>query len=61
MTIFERTGRMPVDKFMPPIAGALRWADKLRQRIIAPVHSFKALDHPCVTYIFLYIFNLYYF
>lgn len=39
------TGRMPVAKNMPPVAGALQWTAQLRQRITLPVHSFKALDH----------------
>lgn len=39
-------GDMPVDKHMPPVAGALRWSYMLRQRLTAPIKSFKALDHP---------------
>ncbi|XP_075210990.1 dynein heavy chain at 93AB [Lycorma delicatula] len=48
MEVFRTTERMPVDRFVPPVAGALRWTEKLRQRIVAPVRSFKALDHPIV-------------
>ncbi|XP_052121253.1 dynein beta chain, ciliary-like isoform X2 [Frankliniella occidentalis] len=39
-------GYMPVDTHMPPVAGALRWCNMVRQRLVAPMQSFKALDHP---------------
>ena len=39
-------GCMPVDTHMPPVAGALRWSHMLRQRLTAPIKSFKVLDHP---------------
>ncbi|XP_034234645.1 dynein beta chain, ciliary [Thrips palmi] len=39
-------GHMPVDEHMPPVAGALRWSYMLRQRLTAPIKSFKKLDHP---------------
>ncbi|KAG8321110.1 hypothetical protein J6590_052486 [Homalodisca vitripennis] len=45
MEEFMTTGRMPVAKNMPPVAGALQWTAQLRQRITLPVHSFKSLDH----------------
>jgi hypothetical protein len=41
-------GWMPVDKNMPAVAGALRWACRLRQRVAVPVRSFKMLQHPSV-------------
>ena len=39
-------GRMPVDKHMPRVSGALRWTNMLRQRLTASLKSFTALDHP---------------
>ncbi|XP_054276549.1 dynein beta chain, ciliary [Macrosteles quadrilineatus] len=48
MEEFMTTGRMPVAKNMPPVAGALQWTAQLRQRITLPIHSFKSLDHVIV-------------
>lgn len=45
MEEFTTTGRMPVAKNMPPVAGALRWVNQLRQRTTQPICSFKSLDH----------------
>nr|CAD7441493.1 unnamed protein product [Timema bartmani] len=46
ITTLEKYGWMPVDKNLPTVAGALRWAYQLRQRITIPVTSFRALQHP---------------
>lgn len=37
MANLTKHGWMPVDKNMPPVAGALRWAYQLRQRVTIPV------------------------
>ncbi|KAF5277248.1 hypothetical protein FQR65_LT00356 [Abscondita terminalis] len=39
-------GHFDLDKYMPPIAGSLRWTHNLRERILAPIQNFKALQHP---------------
>ncbi|GFG28503.1 hypothetical protein Cfor_03628 [Coptotermes formosanus] len=49
MANLAKHGWMPVDKNMPPVAGALRWAYQLRQRVAIPVRSFKTLQHPIVN------------
>lgn len=45
MCLAER-GCAPINKNMPPVAGALKWATELRERISLPMTNFKALDHP---------------
>ncbi|XP_031336595.1 dynein beta chain, ciliary isoform X1 [Photinus pyralis] len=42
----EKNGHFRLDKYMPPVAGSLRWTHNLRERISAPILSFKALQHP---------------
>nr|CAD7405000.1 unnamed protein product [Timema poppensis] len=49
ITTLAKYGWMPVDKNLPTVAGALRWAYQLRQRITIPVTSFRALQHPVVS------------
>ncbi|XP_068084396.1 dynein beta chain, ciliary [Anabrus simplex] len=49
MQTFAETGSMPVDRNMPPVAGALRWVDMLRNRMARPINLFKALKHPIVS------------
>nr|CAD7570912.1 unnamed protein product [Timema californicum] len=49
ITTLGKYGWMPVDKNLPTVAGALRWAYQLRQRITIPVTSFRALQHPVVS------------
>nr|CAD7428767.1 unnamed protein product [Timema monikensis] len=49
ITTLGKYGWMPVDKNLPTVAGALRWAYQLRQRITIPVTSFRALQHPIVS------------
>ncbi|XP_066292954.1 dynein beta chain, ciliary-like [Branchiostoma lanceolatum] len=41
-------GTPPVHKNMPPIAGALKWTQELRDRITQPMGSLKNLNHPCM-------------
>ncbi|XP_048221904.1 LOW QUALITY PROTEIN: dynein axonemal heavy chain 9 [Perognathus longimembris pacificus] len=41
-------GFSPVHKNMPPMAGGLRWAQELKQRIQGPFGNFKGLIHPCM-------------
>ncbi|XP_046391607.1 dynein beta chain, ciliary-like [Ischnura elegans] len=45
---YRLTGEMPIDINMPPVAGHLLWAHKLRQRIEQPFEAFKELEHPVV-------------
>ncbi|EPQ13414.1 Dynein heavy chain 9, axonemal [Myotis brandtii] len=41
-------GFSPVHKNMPSMAGGLRWAQELRQRIQGPFANFGRLTHPCM-------------
>eukprot|EP00058_Branchiostoma_floridae_P013849 XP_002599337.1 hypothetical protein BRAFLDRAFT_275161 [Branchiostoma floridae] len=41
-------GTPPVHKNMPPIAGALKWTQELRDRITQPMGNLKNLNHPCM-------------
>ncbi|XP_041076181.1 dynein heavy chain 17, axonemal-like [Polyodon spathula] len=41
-------GVPPICKNMPHVAGQLKWAQELRDRIQAPMKSFRAIDHPCM-------------
>lgn len=43
-------GIPPIAKNMPHVAGQLKWAQEMRDRIQVPVKSFKAFHHP---YVFL--------
>ncbi|XP_015211854.2 dynein axonemal heavy chain 17 [Lepisosteus oculatus] len=38
----------PINKNLPHIAGQLKWAQELRDRIQTPMKSFKAINHPCM-------------
>ncbi|XP_071656205.1 dynein axonemal heavy chain 9-like, partial [Patagioenas fasciata] len=38
----------PVHKNMPPVAGALRWAQELRARIQVPFDHFRHIPHLCL-------------
>ncbi|XP_021937393.1 dynein beta chain, ciliary isoform X2 [Zootermopsis nevadensis] len=49
MATLAEHGWMHVDKNMPPVAGALRWAYQLHQRVTIPVMNFKTLQHMIVT------------
>lgn len=39
-------GVPPICKNMPHVAGQLKWAQELRDRIQAPMKSFRSIDHP---------------
>nr|XP_003818154.3 dynein axonemal heavy chain 9 isoform X2 [Pan paniscus] len=41
-------GFSPVHKNMPTVAGGLRWAQELRQRIQGPFSKFGCITHPCM-------------
>ncbi|XP_067860408.1 dynein axonemal heavy chain 9-like [Heptranchias perlo] len=41
-------GRPPVNKNMPVVAGGLRWAQELRERIRVPFNNFRHVTHPCM-------------
>ncbi|MGH0121561.1 UNVERIFIED_CONTAM: hypothetical protein FKN15_040688 [Acipenser sinensis] len=41
-------GVPPICKNMPHVAGQLKWAQELRDRIQAPMKSFRSIDHPCM-------------
>lgn len=43
-------GIPPISKNMPHIAGQLKWAQELRDRIQTPMTSFKAISHSYVPY-----------
>nr|CAI5851783.1 unnamed protein product [Callosobruchus analis] len=46
----QKTGQYVLDKYMPPVAGTLRWTNNLSARLAAPLQSFKALQHPIVEH-----------
>ncbi|XP_070629208.1 dynein axonemal heavy chain 9 isoform X7 [Bos indicus] len=41
-------GFSSVHKNMPTVAGGLRWAQELRQRIQGPFDNFRCMTHPCM-------------
>ncbi|XP_061247081.1 dynein axonemal heavy chain 9 isoform X1 [Bos javanicus] len=41
-------GFSSVHKNMPTVAGGLRWAQELRQRIQGPFDNFRRMTHPCM-------------
>ncbi|XP_071672595.1 dynein axonemal heavy chain 9 isoform X6 [Patagioenas fasciata] len=43
-----KLGSPPVHKNMPPVAGALRWAQELRARIQVPFDHFRHIPHLCL-------------
>ncbi|XP_030610318.1 dynein axonemal heavy chain 9 isoform X3 [Archocentrus centrarchus] len=44
----EERGSAPVNKNMPAVAGGLRWAQEVQQRIQAPFFKFRHLSYPCL-------------
>lgn len=38
----------PINKNMPHVAGALRWAQELKDRIQIPYNNFRFINHPCL-------------
>ncbi|XP_077979817.1 dynein beta chain, ciliary-like [Glandiceps talaboti] len=46
MGLADQDETVPVNKNMPEVSGALKWAEELRQRITIPMSSFKHIEHP---------------
>ncbi|XP_064007907.1 dynein axonemal heavy chain 9-like [Pogoniulus pusillus] len=44
----QELGRAPVHKNMPPVAGAVCWAQELRARIQLPLGHLRSLPRPCL-------------
>ncbi|KAG5897820.1 hypothetical protein JTB14_011820 [Gonioctena quinquepunctata] len=44
----ERNGQFMLDKYMPPVAGTLRWSRNLCSRLAGSLKPFKSLQHPIV-------------
>nr|XP_006635186.1 PREDICTED: dynein heavy chain 9, axonemal isoform X1 [Lepisosteus oculatus] len=44
----EELGYTPVNKNMPVVAGGLRWAQELQERIHVPFGNFRHITHPCM-------------
>ncbi|XP_063241593.1 dynein beta chain, ciliary-like [Bacillus rossius redtenbacheri] len=42
--MMDRQEYLPVDNYMPPVAGMLMWINKLRYRITKPVDSFQQVE-----------------
>jgi dynein heavy chain, axonemal len=49
MTRRAETGSMPINKNLPPVAGALKWSQELRDRMAVPMADFRRLEHPYVS------------
>ncbi|CAG5911397.1 unnamed protein product [Menidia menidia] len=48
MQALRELGSAPVNKNMPAVAGGLKWAQELQQRIQTPFLKFRQLSHPCL-------------
>ncbi|XP_061561508.1 dynein heavy chain 9, axonemal isoform X3 [Phycodurus eques] len=48
INIANEMGSAPVNKNMPAVAGGLRWAQELQQRIQMPFSKFRHLSYPCL-------------
>uniref|UniRef100_T1IU37 Dynein beta chain, ciliary n=1 Tax=Strigamia maritima TaxID=126957 RepID=T1IU37_STRMM len=46
MKLVDEGAELPVHMNMPPVAGSIKWAQELRQRIVTPMLSFRAMEHP---------------
>uniref|UniRef100_A0A668AEI7 Dynein axonemal heavy chain 17 n=1 Tax=Myripristis murdjan TaxID=586833 RepID=A0A668AEI7_9TELE len=44
----EELGYTPVNKNMPAVAGGLRWAQELQERLQAPFSKFRHISYPCL-------------
>ncbi|XP_029978186.1 dynein axonemal heavy chain 9 [Sphaeramia orbicularis] len=44
----EELGSTPVNKNMPPVAGGLKWAQALQQRIQSAFSKFRHISYPCL-------------
>ena len=42
----KQQGRMAIHKNMSNVAGGLKWAQELKERIVVPMHNFKHIEHP---------------
>lgn len=42
----SRDGVPPISKNMPPVAGQLKWALELQERLQNPMKDLQAIDHP---------------
>ncbi|XP_068082615.1 dynein beta chain, ciliary-like [Anabrus simplex] len=42
-------GRMPVNKYMPPVSGALQWVKQLHNRISPQIINFQNFRHPVTS------------
>ena len=48
MMLRKTTGRIELHKNMPIVAGTMKWASELRERLTTQMTSFKHYDHPYV-------------
>ncbi|XP_057668614.1 dynein beta chain, ciliary [Diorhabda carinulata] len=48
MELKQRTGYFSIDKYMPPVAGILRWTRNLCSRLNGPLYQFRSLQNPIV-------------
>lgn len=44
----DKYGQFSLDRYMPALAGTLRWMQSLCARLNGQIDSFKALQHPYV-------------
>nr|XP_029540762.1 LOW QUALITY PROTEIN: dynein heavy chain 9, axonemal [Oncorhynchus nerka] len=44
----EELGYTPVNRNMPAVAGGMRWAQQLQERIQTPFSMFRYITHPCL-------------
>jgi dynein heavy chain len=51
----KETGKASLHKNMPKVSGSLRWAQELRERISAPMGSFKSLEHRYALFVVINI------
>ena len=49
-SLLAETGTMPVHKNLPPVAGALKWTQEIRDRISVLMTDFRRLEHPYVCF-----------
>ena len=48
MMLRKATGRIELHKNMPLVAGTMKWASELRERLTTQMTNFKHYDHPYV-------------
>ncbi|KAF5902959.1 dynein heavy chain 9, axonemal, partial [Clarias magur] len=44
----EQLGYTPVNRNMPVVAGGLKWAQQLQERLQIPYNNFRCISHPCM-------------